>query len=85
MNFSFFCRHHCCFALALPRRYQTCTDIATARDPTRFTTWASDKDLNDKCLAAASLVSFNNYPGWHVLCWVTSVAPCSYWSHGALI
>ena len=39
---------------------------ARARDPTRFTTWASDKDLKDKCLASASLVAFNNYPGWYV-------------------
>ena len=50
--------------------YQTCADIANARDGTRFTTWASDKDLSDKCLAAASLISFNNYPGWHVCLFV---------------
>lgn len=44
--------------------YQACADVANARDKTRFTTWASDKNLQDKCLAAASLISFNNYPGW---------------------
>ena len=46
--------------------YAANADYARARDPTRFTTWASDKDLRDKCLASASLIAFNDYPGWYV-------------------
>ena len=45
--------------------YKACADRAKERDPTRFTTWATDKDLGDKCLEHASLVSFNNYPMWY--------------------
>ena len=29
----------------------------------RMATWASDKTTSDKCLSAADVVSFNNYPG----------------------
>lgn len=45
--------------------YAACTNLTRSRDPTRFTTWASDKDLGDKCLEHASLISFNNYPKWY--------------------
>jgi beta-glucuronidase len=58
--------------------YQRCADITTGRDPTRFVTWASDKDLNDKCLEFASLISFNNYPGWY-----SHGTPSETWNHFA--
>ncbi len=31
----------------------------------RLATWASNQGPNDVCLAAADVVSFNNYPGWY--------------------
>ena len=45
--------------------YGACADYARGRDPTRFGTWASDKGSSDKCLAHASLLSFNSYPAWY--------------------
>lgn len=45
--------------------YAANNDYARGRDPTRFTTWASDKDTGDVCLEHATLISFNNYPGWY--------------------
>jgi beta-glucuronidase len=45
--------------------YGACADYATSRDPSRFTTWADDKNFQGKCFAHASLISFNNYPGWY--------------------
>lgn len=45
--------------------YKANKDAVMARDATRFVTWASDKDLGDKCLEHATLVSFNNYPKWY--------------------
>lgn len=45
--------------------YKANKDAVHARDTTRFVTWASDKDLGDKCLEHATLVSFNNYPKWY--------------------
>eukprot|EP00040_Diaphanoeca_grandis_P027128 m.153731 g.153731 ORF g.153731 m.153731 type:complete len:657 (-) comp30845_c0_seq1:445-2415(-) len=45
--------------------YGQCNDYARARDPSRFTTWADDKDLGGKCYEHATLISFNNYPGWY--------------------
>lgn len=45
--------------------YRACSERATMRDPTRFVTWADDKEMNSKCLEYASLISFNNYPGWY--------------------
>lgn len=45
--------------------YAACTGLARNRDPTRFTTWASNNDLKDKCLEHASLISFNHYPKWY--------------------
>ena len=55
--------------------YKANSDQARARDPTRFTTWASDKDLRDVCLEHASLVSFNNYPSWY-----NSAKPADQWN-----
>lgn len=45
--------------------YAACAELARARDPTRFQTWASNKELNDVCLDHASLISFNSYPAWY--------------------
>mmetsp|Transcript_40928 Transcript_40928/g.98242 ORF Transcript_40928/g.98242 Transcript_40928/m.98242 type:complete len:226 (+) Transcript_40928:1-678(+) len=45
--------------------YQACAEKARAADPTRFVTWASNKEDNDKCLDHATLVSFNSYPAWY--------------------
>ena len=48
--------------------YASCADHVSARDSTRFGTWASNKLSEDKCLAHASLISFNNYPAWYNHC-----------------
>jgi hypothetical protein len=40
-------------------------DYARKRDPSRFTTWADDKDAGGACYAHATMVAFNNYPGWY--------------------
>ena len=48
--------------------YAVCADRVRARDPTRFGTWASNKLTDDKCLAHADIVSFNNYPAWYNNC-----------------
>jgi hypothetical protein len=31
----------------------------------RFVTWADDTDLRGKCYEHATLISFNDYPGWY--------------------
>ena len=41
------------------------TRASHCRDSTRFVTWADDKELKSKCLEFATLISFNNYPGWY--------------------
>jgi beta-glucuronidase len=45
--------------------YGACANVSKTRDPTRFTTWADDKDLRGLCYEHASLIAFNNYPGWY--------------------
>lgn len=45
--------------------YQACSDRVRARDPTRFRTWADNKQMNSKCLEHASLIAFNGYPAWY--------------------
>jgi len=45
--------------------YGACAAYARKRDPTRFTTWADNRGGSSKCLANATLISFNNYPGWY--------------------
>ena len=45
--------------------YQACSERARGRDPTRFVTWADDKETSSMCLAHATLISFNNYPAWY--------------------
>ena len=44
--------------------YKANADLAKARDPTRFTTWADDWTTGGYCYEHASLIAFNNYPGW---------------------
>eukprot|EP00756_Hemistasia_phaeocysticola_P006893 Hpha_TRINITY_DN14039_c0_g1::TRINITY_DN14039_c0_g1_i1::g.44274::m.44274/K01195/uidA, GUSB; beta-glucuronidase len=45
--------------------YKACSDAARARDPSRFVTWADNHLSGSKCLSHATLISFNNYPGWY--------------------
>ena len=45
--------------------YGACGTYARKRDPSRFTTWADDKDTSGACYEHATLISFNNYPGWY--------------------
>lgn len=56
--------------------YAACASLVRTRDPTRFTTWANHKGLNDQCLEHASLIAFNDYPMWY-----SSVAPAEAWNH----
>ena len=45
--------------------YQAMADRASARDRTRFTTWADSSKNNGACYEHASLISYNDYPGWY--------------------
>eukprot|EP00463_Aulacantha_scolymantha_P004788 TRINITY_DN5948_c0_g1_i1.p1 TRINITY_DN5948_c0_g1~~TRINITY_DN5948_c0_g1_i1.p1 ORF type:complete len:230 (-),score=27.72 TRINITY_DN5948_c0_g1_i1:73-762(-) len=45
--------------------YAACANRLRSRDPIRFVTWANNKELSDKCLEHATLISFNNYPAWY--------------------
>ena len=46
--------------------YQASSDIIQARDTTRFITYASDQPPpRDKCYGAATVISYNGYPGWY--------------------
>eukprot|EP01062_Namystynia_karyoxenos_P020950 TRINITY_DN17948_c0_g3_i1.p1 TRINITY_DN17948_c0_g3~~TRINITY_DN17948_c0_g3_i1.p1 ORF type:complete len:621 (+),score=193.70 TRINITY_DN17948_c0_g3_i1:76-1938(+) len=45
--------------------YKACSDRAAARDPTRFRSWADNKEMRSRCLKHASMIAFNNYPGWY--------------------
>eukprot|EP01050_Picozoa_sp_SAG11_P010025 SAG11_NODE_985_length_6288_cov_53.468972_2_plen_111_part_00 len=54
--------------------YAACSAQARARDPTRFVTWADDTDLRGKCYGHATLISFNDYPGW--CAYVCGGVPC---------
>ncbi|CAB9519929.1 Beta-galactosidase [Seminavis robusta] len=60
--------------------YETCVKVIKERDPTRLVTWASNKLQNDKCLHAADVVSFNNYPAWYGR---PNVDPVAFWNHHA--
>ena len=55
--------------------YQENSDIIHTRDPTRFVTYASNHDGNDKCFAVVDVVSHNGYPGWYVF----NAHPTDYW------
>jgi beta-glucuronidase len=57
--------------------YRECADIIHTRDPTRFVTYASDK-ADDKCFAAADVVSRNGYPSWYI-----DRSPTEYWNEVA--
>eukprot|EP00928_Gymnodinium_smaydae_P073392 TRINITY_DN56601_c0_g1_i1.p1 TRINITY_DN56601_c0_g1~~TRINITY_DN56601_c0_g1_i1.p1 ORF type:complete len:707 (-),score=80.53 TRINITY_DN56601_c0_g1_i1:131-2251(-) len=59
--------------------YKACSDRASERDPTRFRTWADNHLTGSKCLEHASLISFNNYPGWYNKPGDTT-APLKFWS-----
>merc|ERR1711998_327907 len=45
--------------------YAACASYSRSRDPTRFTTWADDQLLRGACYEHATLIAFNNYPGWY--------------------
>merc|ERR1719461_166223 len=45
--------------------YAACAERMRTRDPTRFQTWASNRELGDKCLEHATLIAFNSYPAWY--------------------
>jgi len=45
--------------------YAACNGWARARDPTRFTTWADDMKTRGACFEHATLIAFNDYPGWY--------------------
>ncbi len=46
--------------------YQASFDAIQARDTTRFITYASDRrPPSDKCYKAATVISYNGYPGWY--------------------
>lgn len=58
--------------------YGMCADYSKTRDPTRFTTWADDKDNSAKCYEHASLIAYNNYPGWY-----SQADPTSTWERNS--
>mmetsp|Transcript_97079 Transcript_97079/g.301990 ORF Transcript_97079/g.301990 Transcript_97079/m.301990 type:complete len:531 (-) Transcript_97079:189-1781(-) len=62
--------------------YSACAQRARSRDPTRFATWASNKELSDRCLEHATLVSFNSYPAWYSWPYVLR-APAWHWNRMA--
>lgn len=62
--------------------YAFCANRSKTRDPTRFQTWASNQELNDKCLEHATLISFNNYPAWYASPGDLS-APAKHWNEMA--
>jgi len=46
--------------------YQASFDVISARDPTRFITYASNRlPPRDLCYHAATVISYNAYPGWY--------------------
>ena len=46
--------------------YQASFDVISARDPTRFITYASNRlPSRDLCYHAATVISYNAYPGWY--------------------
>lgn len=67
--------------LACPA-YAACADLARKADPTRFRTWADDMKLNGACYEHATLISFNDYPGWYDHSGNAS-APTYYWNQFA--
>jgi len=49
---------------ACPGYAASAATIQALVNGSRLVTWASNQGINDKCLASAEVVSFNNYPGW---------------------
>jgi len=45
--------------------YRKCAETFRQRDPTRLTSYASNKLGGDACLHTVDVVSFNSYPGWY--------------------
>ena len=46
--------------------YLASSNAIKSRDPTRFITYASNRrPPTDKCYEAASVISYNGYPGWY--------------------
>jgi beta-glucuronidase len=46
--------------------YRASSDAILARDTSRFVTYASDQPPpREKCFEAATVLSFNGYPGWY--------------------
>ena len=58
--------------------YGACAKLARDQDPTRFGTWADSSKLKGVCFEHATLISFNDYPGWYDFSGNAS-APLSYW------
>ena len=56
--------------------YQATSDAIKARNSTRFITYASNRQPPaDKCYEAATVISYNGYPGWY-----DSQEPEEYWN-----
>jgi len=45
--------------------YGACARYAQTRDPSRFTTWADNKKDGGVCYEHATLIAYNDYPGWY--------------------
>merc|ERR1740138_389461 len=59
--------------------YEACASLVRGRDPSRFTTWADNKEDRSKCLDHASLIAFNQYPSWYT----HDESPAKHWSRMA--
>lgn len=58
------------------RGYQASSDAIQARDTTRFVTYASNQPPpRDVCYEAATVISYNGYPGWYA-----TQKPEDYWN-----
>ena len=45
--------------------YKAMADRARVRDPTRFQTWADSQKDKGMCYEHATLIAYNDYPGWY--------------------
>ena len=56
--------------------YQASSDAISGRDTSRFITYASNqRPPRDKCYGAATVISYNGYPGWY-----DEMEPEEYWN-----
>lgn len=62
--------------------YAACSQRVAEQDPTRFRTWASNKQSKDVCLEHATAVSFNHYPAWYQHLYDLE-DPARTWNHNA--